>query len=82
MHVTLILVLSTALFLIGLAVIFTKKNALFMLMGVELMLNAANINFIAFNGNSHNQAIPLFVIAIAAAESASSDADKINLIGE
>ena len=90
------LLLSCLLFLIGFAVIFFKKNVIAQLMGIELMLNAANINFIAFNQNSANTAIPLLIIAFAVAESAvglaiiyriyrafgSIDSDKASEIGE
>ena len=65
------LVLSAGLFCIGLAGILTRKNALVFLMSVELMLNAANINFVAFSlqhGNLTGQVFALFGMAIAAAE--------------
>jgi NADH-quinone oxidoreductase subunit K len=65
------LVLSAAVFSIGLFGLLTRKNALFFLMSVELMLNAANINFIAFSaqwGNLTGQTFSLFVMALAAAE--------------
>jgi len=65
------LVLSAGLFCIGLAGILTRKNALLFLMSVELMLNAANINFVAFShhwGNLTGQTFALFTMALAAAE--------------
>ena len=65
------LVLSAGLFCIGLAGILTRKNALMFLMSVELMLNAANINFVAFSlqwGNLTGQTFALFTMALAAAE--------------
>jgi len=65
------LVLSAAVFCIGLYGLLTRENALFFLMSVELMLNAANINFIAFSaywGNLTGQTFSLFVMALAAAE--------------
>ncbi|RRJ33433.1 MULTISPECIES: NADH-quinone oxidoreductase subunit NuoK [Halocatena] len=65
------LVLSAAVFCIGLFGILTRRNALIFLMSVELMLNAANINFVAFsiqNGNLTGQVFSLFTIALAAAE--------------
>lgn len=65
------LVLSAAVFSIGLYGLLTRENALFFLMSVELMLNAANINFIAFSaqwGNLTGQTFSLFVMALAAAE--------------
>jgi len=65
------LLLSAAVFCIGLFGILTRKNALMFLMSVELMLNAANINFIAFShyhGNLTGQVFSLFTMALAAAE--------------
>jgi NADH-quinone oxidoreductase subunit K len=65
------LVLSAGLFCIGLAGILTRKNALMFLMSVELMLNAANLNFVAFSlqwGNLTGQTFVLFTMALAAAE--------------
>jgi NADH-quinone oxidoreductase subunit K len=65
------LVLSAAVFCIGLFGILTRRNALFFLMSVELMLNAANINFVVFAfywGNLTGQVFALFVMALAAAE--------------
>ena len=63
--------LSMALFSIGLFGILTRRNALMFLMSVELMLNAAVINFIAFSflhGNLTGQVFGLFAMALAAAE--------------
>jgi NADH-quinone oxidoreductase subunit K len=65
------LLLATAVFCIGLFGILTRQNALLFLMSVELMLNAANINLVAFSaywGNVTGQTFSLFVIALAAAE--------------
>lgn len=65
------LVLSAAVFCIGLFGILTRRNALVFLMSVELMLNAANINLVAFsvqNGNLTGQVFSLFTMALAAAE--------------
>ena len=65
------LLLSAALFCIGLFGILTRRNALLFLMSVELMLNAANINLVAFSfvwGNVTGQTFGLFVMALAAAE--------------
>ncbi|GAB7095112.1 NADH-quinone oxidoreductase subunit NuoK [Halolamina litorea] len=65
------LVLSAAVFSIGLYGLLTRENALLFLMSVELMLNAANINFVAFSaqwGNLTGQTFSLFVMALAAAE--------------
>ena len=63
--------LSMGLFCIGLFGILTRRNALFFLMSVELMLNAAVINLIAFSfyhGNLTGQVFALFAMALAAAE--------------
>lgn len=65
------LLLSAAVFCIGLFGILTRRNALMFLISVELMLNAANINFVAFSlfyGNLTGQTFAIFVIALAAAE--------------
>ena len=65
------LVLSAGLFCIGLFGILTRRNALMFLMSVELMVNAAAINLIAFafyHGNLTGQVFTLFVLALAAAE--------------
>jgi len=69
------LVLGALLFACGLATILTKRNAIGILMGVELVLNAANVNLVAFNQFSHGrmldgQVFALFVIVLAAAEAA------------
>jgi NADH-quinone oxidoreductase subunit K len=63
--------LSMALFAIGLFGVLTRRNALMFLMSVEIMLNAANINLIAFafyHGNLTGQVFALFTMALAAAE--------------
>lgn len=65
--------LSAALFLIGLFGALTRRNIIGILMSIELMFNAANINLAAFNRFLHPQgvvgnAVTLFVIAVAAAE--------------
>ena len=65
------LLLSAAVFCIGLFGILTRRNALIFLMSVELMLNAANINLVAFSlqhGNLTGQVFTLFTMALAAAE--------------
>lgn len=67
---------AAALFSIGLAGALTRRNSILVLIGVELMLNAANLNFIAFwrfSGNPDALSGVMFVvfsIAIAAAEAA------------
>ena len=65
------LLLSAAVFCIGLYGILTRESALMFLMSVELMLNAANINFVAFSfywRNLTGQVFTLFTMALAAAE--------------
>ena len=69
------LAVSAILFAIGFARIVTRKNAIIVLMGIELMLNAANLNFVAFWKFGPATSIDgymfvLFSIAIPAAESA------------
>lgn len=68
------LVLAAVLFCIGVIIVITKRNAIIVLMGVELMLNAANINLVAFNRYDasllQGQLFALFVIVVAAAEAA------------
>ena len=70
------LILSALLFSIGLAGALTRRNAILVLVGIELMLNAANLNFIAFWRFSPNPEalrgvmFVVFSIAIAAAEAA------------
>jgi len=67
-------ILSVLLFSVGLMVVIMKRNAIMMLMGIELMLNAANINLIAFNQKTPNeldgQLFSLFVMVIAVCETA------------
>jgi NADH:ubiquinone oxidoreductase subunit K len=70
------LVVSAALFSIGLLAALSRRHAIFILIGIEMMLAAANLNFIAFwrFGSQHQPPvgimIALFSIAIAAAEAA------------
>lgn len=67
------LALASALFSIGVAAVLIRRNALLVFMGVELMLNAANVTFIAFSRNLNDMSghvIAFFVIAVAAAEAA------------
>jgi NADH-quinone oxidoreductase subunit K len=71
--ITYYLWLAALLFTIGLAGVLLKRNALIVMMSVELMLNAANLTFLAFarqSGNLQGHAIAFFVIAVAAAEAA------------
>ena len=76
------LILSAFMLCCGLFVMTTKRNAVGILMGVELVLNAANVNFIAFSryhvGNIDGQITALFVIVLAAAEAAIAIAIFVN----
>ena len=65
------LVLAAALFCIGVYGVLARRNGVLVLMSVELMLNAVNLNLIAFSAKLHQvsgQVFALFVITIAAAE--------------
>jgi NADH-quinone oxidoreductase subunit K len=74
------LIVAAAMFVCGVLVIMTKRNAIGILMGVELVLNAANVNLVAFNRYSwggapgapllSGQVFAIFVIVLAAAEAA------------
>ena len=78
------LVVSAILFTFGIFAVITRKNAVAILMGIELILNSANINFVAFNRfisstNLDGHLMALFVIVLAAAEAAVALAIIINL---
>ena len=77
------LVVSAILFALGLYGIITRKNAILVLMGIELVLNAANINFIAFarygGTGLDGQVAAIFVIILAAAEAAIALAIILNI---
>jgi NADH:ubiquinone oxidoreductase subunit K len=68
------LYLGALLFSAGLVIIITKRNAIMVLLGIELMLNASNINLIAFNRHysfaPDGQMFALFVIIVAVCEAA------------
>jgi NADH-quinone oxidoreductase subunit K len=77
------LVVGALLFCFGMVTVATRRNAVGVLMGIELLLNAANVNFVAFNhylppeswagqtfGAISGQVFALFVIVLAAAEAA------------
>jgi len=68
------LIVSLIVFLLGLYCVLTRRNAIGILMGVELVLNSANINYLAFShygsGKYDGQIFAIFVIALAAAEAA------------
>lgn len=67
------LILSAILFSVGLMTVIIKRNAIMVLIGIELMLNAANLNLIVFNQNNpllSGQFFALFVIVVAVCEAA------------
>ena len=68
------LVIGAILFCLGLYSVLTRRNAISILMGVELILNSANINYVAFahysSGSLDGQIYAIFVIMLAAAEAA------------
>jgi NADH-quinone oxidoreductase subunit K len=67
------MLLSAALFMIGVIGVVVRRNIIIIFMSIELILNAVNINLIAFSNQLHNatgQVFAVFVIAVAAAEAA------------
>jgi NADH-quinone oxidoreductase subunit K len=77
------LIVSAILFSLGVMAVLSRRNTIMVLMGVELILNSANINFIAFSRftelSLHGHMIGLFVIIIAAAEAAVALAIVLNV---
>jgi len=84
--VTHYLIVGAVMFVIGAICMATKRNALGILMGIELVLNGANINFVAFGSQYlrsetlglDGQLVALFVIVLAAAEAAVALAIALN----
>lgn len=76
------ILIGAVLFVSGVVCMATKRNAIGVLMGVELVLNAANLNFVAFARYTalglDGQVIALFVIVLAAAEAAVALAIALN----
>lgn len=76
MTLSILLIVSAALFCIGLLAALSRRHAIFILIGIELMLAAANLNFVAFwrfspqTQSSTGVMVAIFSIAIAAAEAA------------
>lgn len=67
------LILSAMLFVVGMACVLLRKNVVVMMMGIEIMLNAVNLSFVAFSkysGKIEGQIMVFFVLTIAAAEAA------------
>ena len=77
------LFIAAALFSIGLFGVITRRNGIAVLMGVELILNSANLNFVAFSRfggmNLDGHIFALIVIVLAAAEAAVALAIVINI---
>ena len=81
------LVVSAAMFSLGLAVVIVRRNAIAVLCGLELIINGAALNFVAFNrfstsgGRLDGQMFAIFIIILAAAEAAVALAILLNLYG-
>lgn len=80
------LAVSTALLLLGIAMIVARRNLIYVLMGIELVLNAANLNLVAFarfnpNGALAGQMFAIFVIILAVAEAAVALGIVLNIFG-
>jgi NADH-quinone oxidoreductase subunit K len=77
------LILAAVLFVLGIFTMLTRRNAIAVLMGIELILNAANINFVAFTRygaiNLGGQVAAIFVIVLAACEAAVALAIVLNI---
>lgn len=74
---------SAVLFALGVIVILARRNVIYILMGIEMILNAANLNFVAFNrfGSAQldGQMFAIFTIILAAAEAAVALAIVLNV---
>lgn len=74
---------SAALFALGVITILARRNVIYILMGIEMILNAANLNFVAFNrfGSMEldGRMFAIFVIILAAAEAAVALAIVLNV---
>jgi NADH-quinone oxidoreductase subunit K len=77
------LIVSALLFSLGIFAVLTRRNAIMVLMGIELILNSANVNFIAFSrystGTLDGHMVAIFVIILAAAEAAIALAIVLNI---
>jgi len=83
MSIPSVLLLSHALFCLGVYGMLTRRNAIGLLLAVELILNAAALNFVLFArafGNVHAQAFALFIIALAACEAVVGLAVVLSLV--
>jgi NADH-quinone oxidoreductase subunit K len=69
-----LLIFGALLFSVGLMIVVVRRNAILVLLGIELMLNAANINLLAFNTHHHErldgQMFALFIVVVAVCEAA------------
>lgn len=82
MDTSLMIIISLAMFSIGIIGVLTKRNALIFFLSIELMLNASNLLFVTFSnhwGNLTGLAWVFFVLVVAAAEAAIGLAIIINL---
>jgi NADH-quinone oxidoreductase subunit K len=74
---------SAALFALGIICILVRRNVLYVLMGIEMILNASNVNFVAFNRFGDNgldgRMFAVFTIILAAAEAAVALAIVLNV---
>ena len=77
------LLVSALMFSLGAAVVIVRRNAIAVLMGLELILNAAGLNFVAFSRyvapDIHGQVVTIFIIMLAAAEAAVALAIVLNI---
>ena len=76
------LIVSALLFTLGVIAVLVRRNALIIFMGIELMLNAVNLTFVAFSRyrmDLDGHSVALFVMAVAAAEAAVGLAIVLNL---
>lgn len=80
------LAVSAALFALGVVAVLSRRNVLYVLFGIEMILNAANINFVAFNrfglteaGSLEGKMFAIFTIILAAAEAAVALAIVLNV---
>lgn len=81
------LLVGAVLFVVGLLVVTTRRNAIGVLIGIELMLNSAGLNFVAFNkysapGRLDGQIFTIFIIILAAAEAAAALAIILNIFNQ
>lgn len=78
------LIVSAIMFASGIVCTVARRNVIYVLMGIELILNAANLNLVAFskfNGNLDGQMFAIFSIILAAAEAAVALAIVLNVFG-